>query len=252
MRRISASGSPIASAMSRTRGGRKRSAAASIGSIRATASRPSGVSRTSWPGSRTQAPSSATSFAERSDCSIATKTAAGSRGPRQAQPLHPMPARSGLSAWKARASRAHVALEPRQSGEKRTACREAHSRAERPPSRRSSAIGRARGRVQRPQDRRKTARDRAAPRAPPAGPRAHARRAAQAARACGAGAPARAGRGNVPPPIVRRAVVSRSDEAVAGRRRDRTLEHELDQARSARRDRPRRAARRAPRRRVAA
>ena len=66
--------------MSRTRGGRKRSRRRAAAGFGSTVFSSAGVSRTAWPGSRTQAPSSAMSRARASVCSMARKAGAGSRG----------------------------------------------------------------------------------------------------------------------------------------------------------------------------
>ena len=200
-RRISASGASIAPAMSRTRGGRKRSAAPSIGRIRLQSFSSAGVSRTACAGSRTQAPSSATAFARASD--LQHRHEGGGWQPRlerHAQPLQSDAGEIGIVLVEGIERREQRALEPQPDGRRQAErrARDAHHAAVAPPSRRSRT-GRARGRAQRPQDRRTTARGRAAPRARPAGLRSRGRRAAQGAPACGACAPGRADRGSVRP-----------------------------------------------------
>ena len=76
--------------MSRTRGGRKRSAAPSSGLILFQSFSSAGVRRTSWPGSRTQAPSSATSCGARKPLQHRGKCRRRkARLELQAQPLEP-------------------------------------------------------------------------------------------------------------------------------------------------------------------
>ena len=76
--------------MSRTRGGRKRSAAPSSGSILFQSFSSAGVRRTSWPGRRTQAPSSATSCGARKSLKHRGKCRRRkARLELQAQPLEP-------------------------------------------------------------------------------------------------------------------------------------------------------------------
>ena len=67
-------------AMSRTRGGRKRCLPAINGFTSSHSISSAAVRRTSWPGSRTQAPSSASCWRRAKPCKATAKAGAGSRG----------------------------------------------------------------------------------------------------------------------------------------------------------------------------